>query len=135
MYRMQVYDGQTTGMHWQRQKVAAEHLRDRLRAAQVDNALLTRLAPFTGGYGLSFVIAGVNALWLTRITLKERRYTRTALTAVGVAIILLYVVFLRHLQHSAREGTSAVATRALPFIAAPLNSFEYRAGRSESLCY
>jgi len=33
MYRMQVYDGQTTGMHWQRQKVAAEHLRDRLRAA------------------------------------------------------------------------------------------------------
>ena len=33
MYRMQVYDGQTTGMHWQRQKVAAEHLRERLRAA------------------------------------------------------------------------------------------------------
>ncbi len=31
MYRMQVYDGQTTGMHWQRQKVAAEHVRDRLR--------------------------------------------------------------------------------------------------------
>ena len=35
MYRMQVYDGQTTGMHWQRQKVAAEHLRERLRAAAV----------------------------------------------------------------------------------------------------
>jgi 4-hydroxy-3-polyprenylbenzoate decarboxylase len=33
MYRMQVYDGQTTGMHWQRQKNAAEQLRDRLRAA------------------------------------------------------------------------------------------------------
>jgi 4-hydroxy-3-polyprenylbenzoate decarboxylase len=33
MYRMQVYDGQTTGMHWQRQKNAAEHLRDRLRMA------------------------------------------------------------------------------------------------------
>jgi 4-hydroxy-3-polyprenylbenzoate decarboxylase len=33
MYRMQVYDGETTGMHWQRQKNAAEHLRDRLRAA------------------------------------------------------------------------------------------------------
>jgi 4-hydroxy-3-polyprenylbenzoate decarboxylase len=33
MYRMQVYDGQTTGMHWQRQKNAAEHLRDHLRAA------------------------------------------------------------------------------------------------------
>jgi 4-hydroxy-3-polyprenylbenzoate decarboxylase len=33
MYRMQVYDGDTTGMHWQRQKNAAEQLRDRLRAA------------------------------------------------------------------------------------------------------
>jgi 4-hydroxy-3-polyprenylbenzoate decarboxylase len=33
MYRMQVYDGQTTGMHWQRQKVAAEHYREALRNA------------------------------------------------------------------------------------------------------
>jgi 4-hydroxy-3-polyprenylbenzoate decarboxylase len=33
MYRMQVYDGQTTGMHWQRQKVAAEHYREALRLA------------------------------------------------------------------------------------------------------
>ncbi|HVC46620.1 MAG TPA: UbiD family decarboxylase [Terracidiphilus sp.] len=33
MYRMQIYDGQTTGMHWQRQKVAAEHYREALRQA------------------------------------------------------------------------------------------------------
>jgi 4-hydroxy-3-polyprenylbenzoate decarboxylase len=33
MYRMQVYDARTTGMHWQRQKVAAEHFRERLRMA------------------------------------------------------------------------------------------------------
>ena len=33
MYRMQVYDGQSTGMHWQRQKVAAEHYREALRNA------------------------------------------------------------------------------------------------------
>ena len=33
MYRMQIYDERTTGMHWQRQKVAAEHARDRMRAA------------------------------------------------------------------------------------------------------
>ncbi len=31
MYRMQIYDGQTAGMHWQRQKVAAEHYREALR--------------------------------------------------------------------------------------------------------
>ncbi len=35
MYRMQVFDGQTTGMHWQRQKVAAEHYREALRSAAV----------------------------------------------------------------------------------------------------
>ena len=33
MYRLQVYDERTAGMHWQRQKVAAEHYRDHLRAA------------------------------------------------------------------------------------------------------
>jgi len=38
MYRMQVYDGQTTGMHWQRQKNAAEHLRERLRQAAEKDA-------------------------------------------------------------------------------------------------
>src|ERR1039458_10616087 len=31
MYRMQVYDERTAGMHWQRQKVAAEHYRDHIR--------------------------------------------------------------------------------------------------------
>ena len=38
MYRMQVYDGQTTGMHWQRQKVAAEHYREAMRAAAARGA-------------------------------------------------------------------------------------------------
>jgi len=31
MYRLQVYDARTTGAHWQRQKVAAEHYRQSLR--------------------------------------------------------------------------------------------------------
>ena len=38
MYRMQIYDERTTGMHWQRQKVAAEHMRDALRVAAVGDA-------------------------------------------------------------------------------------------------
>jgi 4-hydroxy-3-polyprenylbenzoate decarboxylase len=33
MYRMQIYDATSAGMHWQRQKVAAEHYRDMLRLA------------------------------------------------------------------------------------------------------
>jgi 4-hydroxy-3-polyprenylbenzoate decarboxylase len=37
MYRMQIYDERTTGMHWQRQKVAAEHYRDHMRMAVATN--------------------------------------------------------------------------------------------------
>ena len=42
MYRMQVYDGQTTGMHWQRQKVAAEHYREALRQRLLRRARAAR---------------------------------------------------------------------------------------------
>jgi len=41
MYRMQVYDKHTTGMHWQRQKVGAEHYREQLRTAANTNSLGT----------------------------------------------------------------------------------------------
>jgi 4-hydroxy-3-polyprenylbenzoate decarboxylase len=33
MYRMQVFEEKTTGMHWQRQKIGAEHYREALRRA------------------------------------------------------------------------------------------------------
>jgi len=36
MYRLQVFDEHTTGMHWQRQKIGAEHYRERMRAAAAD---------------------------------------------------------------------------------------------------
>jgi 4-hydroxy-3-polyprenylbenzoate decarboxylase len=41
MYRMQVYDGRTTGMHWQRQKIGAEHYREMLRRAAAEGARAT----------------------------------------------------------------------------------------------
>src|SRR5438105_8435671 len=33
VYRMQIYDGRSAGMHWQRQKIGAEHYREALRNA------------------------------------------------------------------------------------------------------
>ena len=36
-YRMQVFDALSTGMHWQRQKVGAEHYRELLRAASAQS--------------------------------------------------------------------------------------------------
>jgi 4-hydroxy-3-polyprenylbenzoate decarboxylase len=35
MYRMQVFDERTAGMHWQRQKIGAEHYREMLRAGAI----------------------------------------------------------------------------------------------------
>lgn len=49
MYRMHVYDGQSTGMHWQRQKVAAEHFRDRMRSAAADAAGAVDVMALTAG--------------------------------------------------------------------------------------
>ncbi len=49
MYRMQIYDERTTGMHWQRQKVAAEHYRDHMREAVAEDRVGTGLRPVQGG--------------------------------------------------------------------------------------
>jgi apolipoprotein N-acyltransferase len=83
---------------------------DLLGITQVDNLLLTRLAPYVGAYGISFVIAAVNALWLMRISLKQRRYTRPALAVACVAVLLLYVVSLRRTVPPIHEGTQTTAT-------------------------
>jgi 4-hydroxy-3-polyprenylbenzoate decarboxylase len=60
MYRMQVYDGQTTGMHWQRQKVAAEHYREALRAqaaaGSVGDSKSARVAAMAESAGGAVVI-------------------------------------------------------------------------------
>ena len=56
MYRMQVYDGQTTGMHWQRQKVAAEHYREAMRAAAA--AMNSSENPRTAGVAIMAESAG-----------------------------------------------------------------------------
>jgi 4-hydroxy-3-polyprenylbenzoate decarboxylase len=52
MYRMQVYDARTAGMHWQRQKIGAEHYRDAMRAtgaAIVSPAVAVDLMARSGG--------------------------------------------------------------------------------------
>jgi len=68
MYRMQVYDGKTTGMHWQRQKVAAEHMRERLREASPDLASRVDLMAITaGGTTAASSLETLNATTVTKI--------------------------------------------------------------------
>ncbi len=83
MYRMQVYDGETTGMHWQRQKNAAEHLRDRLRAAAESgandaSARVELMAQTAGG-----TVAAENTATIPATTLSKVREGRME---VAVAI-------------------------------------------------
>ena len=49
MYRMQIYDERTTGMHWQRQKVAAEHYRDRMRMEAMNRGVSSFTSSAKGG--------------------------------------------------------------------------------------
>lgn len=72
MYRMQVYDKCTTGMHWQRQKNAAEHLRDRLRATTETGADRVAVMAMTAGG----TAAAMDASSLPSITLSKIRGER-----------------------------------------------------------
>ncbi|HEX4650867.1 MAG TPA: apolipoprotein N-acyltransferase [Granulicella sp.] len=83
---------------------------DLLGITQIDNALLIRLAPITGAYGLSFVVALVNSLWLMRFSLRERRYTRPALSVAGVLLVLLYVIGTERLPRIPQAPATATAT-------------------------
>src|SRR5437868_3981959 len=44
MYRMQIYDAKSAGMHWQRQKIGAEHYREAMRAAAASGGAGTEIS-------------------------------------------------------------------------------------------
>ena len=86
MYRMQVYDGQTTGMHWQRQKVAAEHYRNALRNAasqSADHPLTAAISVMAESAGGATAIPGGNIGGLPQISLGAQKGSRLE---VAVAI-------------------------------------------------
>ncbi len=58
---------------------------DQLGYSQIDNALLTQLAPWTGVYGISFVLIAINAL-ITGGVLIERCRTRRIWGICGVIL-------------------------------------------------
>ena len=68
---------------------------DQLGYSQVDNAVLSRLAPWTGVYGISFLLVAVNALIAGGMTLPQLRQRWTwgvsgaVLTIAGVAGIFV----------------------------------------------
>ncbi|MEO6805729.1 MAG: UbiD family decarboxylase [Edaphobacter sp.] len=94
MYRMQVYDARTTGMHWQRQKVAAEHMRERLRATAtnpgapgLDSETWERSAA-TARVDLMAITAGGTAAASSLDTLNQTTVTRIREDRMEVAVAI-----------------------------------------------
>lgn len=83
---------------------------DLLGITQIDNPVLARLAPVTGAYGLSFVVAFINSLWLMRIGVRKTGYARIALTAAGALILLGYLFALHMLPPPKQNPATATAT-------------------------
>jgi apolipoprotein N-acyltransferase len=83
---------------------------DQLGITQVDNPLLNRIAPFAGAYGISFVIATVNALWLIRIQVRARPYIRPILLTACAVICGAYLLVIRRLPAPAKAPANARAT-------------------------
>ena len=65
---------------------------DQLGYSQVDNTLVNQLAPWTGVYGISFVLVGVNALLTGGLLLESRPHIghrdRIILRAIGVLLMM-----------------------------------------------
>jgi 4-hydroxy-3-polyprenylbenzoate decarboxylase len=105
MYRMQVYDGQTAGMHWQRQKNAAEHLRDHLRNA-AGSTLNTGAPSYADGApGERSLLAGVGQ---RRVGL-ESAVDMMALTAGGTTAAASTASIPQSTQAKVRDGRMEVA--------------------------
>ena len=73
--------------------VAVEFARDRITGfpwdllgyAQIDNLTLTKIAPWTGVFGVSLVIAGVNMLWAVPLA-KLRRMVATSILLLAAIL-------------------------------------------------
>jgi len=80
---------------------------DQLGYSQVDNQLANQLAPWTGVYGISFVLIGANALLAGALLLKVAR-ERTGAGAFGGALLLCGVLGLKLDQPKPPVSATAV---------------------------
>ncbi|HEY2003072.1 MAG TPA: apolipoprotein N-acyltransferase [Acidobacteriaceae bacterium] len=79
---------------------------DQLGYSQIDNAALTTIAPWTGTYGITFVLLAVNGLFAAAIVWRKRVWGIHILPG-AVAVTLLLQAGL--LWHPAPSPTSATA--------------------------
>ena len=92
--------------------VAVEFARDRVTGfpwdllgyTQIDNLTLVRMAPWTGVFGLSLVIAAVNMLWAAPIAKLPRTTTWLLLLLAGVlTTVTAWLQFLARCPHPPKQ--------------------------------
>jgi apolipoprotein N-acyltransferase len=83
---------------------------DLLGYTQVDNLGLVRLAPWTGVMGLSFVVAFVNILWISKF---EFRGERTLVPGIVVAFLMVVLFLVSGNEHFAPDIGPASASAVL----------------------
>lgn len=97
--------------------VAVELARDRITGfpwdllgyAQIDNLTLTRIAPWTGVFGLSLVIAVVNALWAAPLAKPRRTAVISFLSLAAVlTVIFAWLQFSGPLPPASKTTATAV---------------------------
>lgn len=88
---------------------------DQLGYSQIDNALLTQLAPFTGVYGISFVLVAANAL-LAWVMLGG---VRSKLGGFAAGLWILVTGFAIILSHSITNSRPLPATTATAVLVQP----------------
>ena len=96
---------------------------DQLGYSQVDGVLITQLAPFTGVYGITFVLIAVNVFLVSPfldsdkqgslLSLFSLRWRWTAIAGIA-AYIALYFVLAGPFLLSPRQATSATAVLIQP---------------------
>jgi apolipoprotein N-acyltransferase len=92
-FRSDIFPLALAPFFWAALELAAAHITsvpwDQFGYSQVDNSLLTRLAPFTGVYGISFVLVAVNALFAAALLARSiHMRLRIGIGAALLAILL-----------------------------------------------
>lgn len=82
---------------------------DLLGYTQVSNLLLTKMAPWTGVMGLSFIVATVNVLWLLNFP-SRKRWVRHAPVAIAASMTLTMTAVVMLYHPSISLPTQAIAT-------------------------
>jgi apolipoprotein N-acyltransferase len=82
---------------------------DLIGYTQIDNLMLTGIAPWTGVMGLSFLVAAINAMWLIRPSTNDHRKRYLPAVTAGLLVLVFSIAATR--RHSnVVEPTQAVAT-------------------------